>query len=92
MYVCCMTFVQLLPKCAHLEQECAKFKKYHIFSYILEGLRLSHFNKNCLVLHLSEDILVVDTVCKILVRNDVSLFSHFHSALHVGNMQNNKTN
>ena len=87
-YVCYMRFVQLLPKCVHLEQEYAKFKKHHIFFYILEGLRLPHFNRNCLVLHLSEDILGVDTDSKILVRNNVSLLPHFHSALHVGNMQN----
>ena len=89
-YVRYMRFVHLLPKCLHLEQECAKFKKYHIFSYILEGLKLPHFNRKCLVLHLSEDILVFDTVSKIPVCNSVHLLPHFHSALHVGNMQNNK--
>ena len=43
-----------------------------------------------LVLHLSEGILVFDTVSKILVRNDIRPLPHFHSALHVGKMQNNK--
>ena len=85
-----MRFVRPLSKYLHLEQECAKFKKYHIISYILEGLKLPHFSRKCLVLHLSEDILVFDTVNKILVRNTVRPLPHFHSDLHVGNMQNNK--
>ena len=69
-YVRYMRFVRPLPKGLRSKQEWAKFKKYHI----LEGLKLPHFNRKCLVLHLSEDILVFDTVSKILVSNDVRTY------------------